>query len=385
MDTTLGRQGNAAPGNAAPGTRPATGRVSAQLELRPASRNETGERTVVPAQTDSVQVDVAQVDVARTDGLQAAISLNQSDGATVPGTARHRDVRPGGSCLQEEDSLRMWWKCVNSYPLLSAQREVELARRIEAGDLQAEQEMIECNLRLVASIARRCRRGTGGMSLADLVQEGSLGLIRAVHKFDYRKGYKFSTYACYWVRQAILRAVDEQSHSIRVPVYVLESVGRAERARTTLTQELHRSPTFCELATHLQVPQNKLERMGECPLEPMSLNAAVSDDEDSTLSDFIPDPGAPSPIDCAMRASLREELQRAFKCLSEREVEVLSLRYGMDDDGHARTLDEVGALLNLMRERIRQIEKSALKRLKQSQSLRETASDCGQERQPIQK
>lgn len=279
----------------------------------------------------------------------------------------------------------MWWKCVNSYPLLSAQREVELARRIEAGDLQAEQEMIECNLRLVASIARRCRRGTGGMSLADLVQEGSLGLIRAVHKFDYRKGYKFSTYASYWVRQAILRAVDEQSHSIRVPVYVLESIGRAERARTTLTQELHRSPTFCELATHLQVPQNKLERMGECPLEPMSLNAAVSDDEDSTLSDFIPDPGAPSPIDCAMRASLREELQRAFKCLSEREVEVLSLRYGMDDGGHARTLDEVGALLNLTRERIRQIEKSALKRLKQSQSLRETASDCGQERQPIQK
>ena len=374
MDTTLSCE------KASVEVRSSLGQAAVQAEPRPASRGKFDERGARVSHGSKRERTSVALQPGAARGTTS--SSNGTRGIVIPGTARHREDGPGGSSLQEEDSLRMWWKCVNSYPLLSARREVELAKRIEAGDLRAEQEMIECNLRLVASIARRCLRGpSGALSLADLVQEGSVGLIRAVHKFDYRKGYKFSTYASYWVRQAILRAIDEQSHSIRVPVYVLESAGKTERARTTLTQKLHRPPTSSELATHLQMPQNKVDRLSDRAAEPLSLDCAVSDDEDSTLSDFIPDMNAPSPVDCAMRTSLREELQRAFQCLSEREVDVLSLRYGMDEGGHARTLDEVGALLNLTRERIRQVEKSALKRLKQSQSLRETASDCGCERE----
>jgi RNA polymerase primary sigma factor len=312
--------------------------------------------------------------------------LNEAEdkAATIPSRAvplseeaRAGFVRQSGECI-EEDSLKQWWKHVNSYPLLTWEREVELARRIEAGDELAKQEMVECNLRLVASIARKCRRSVHGpLSLADLVQEGSLGLMRAVKKFDYRKGYKFSTYASYWIRQAILRSIDEQSRSIRLPVYVIESATKAEKARTVLTHELHRPPTQRELAAHLQVPTSKVQELTDKVPEPISLDSYISEDDDSTIADFIEDTTTPSPADCALRSALRDELERAFQCLSDREAEVLSLRYGMDPNGHARTLDEVGALLNLTRERIRQIEKMALKRLKRSTPLRETARDYG--------
>lgn len=275
----------------------------------------------------------------------------------------------------DEDSLKIWWKRVHTYPLLSSEREIALAKLIEAGDESAVEEMIECNLRLVASIARKCKKSAGPLSLADLVQEGSLGLIRAVHKFDYRKGYKFSTYASYWIRQAILRSIDEQSRAIRLPVYMLESASRAERARISLTQELQRVPTDGELARHLRTTTQKVQELYDRVPEPMSLDACVSEDDDSTLSDFIEDTNATSPFDSAVRSALREELLRAFECLSVREVEVLSLRYGLGERSHARTLDEVGVLLNLTRERIRQIEKIALKRLKRSSTLRETARD----------
>lgn len=277
----------------------------------------------------------------------------------------------------EEDSLRAWWKRAHQHPLLSPEREVTLAQRVETGDDAAFDEMVEANLRLVGSIARKCRRYAGGaMAMSDLVQEGNLGLMRAVRKFDYRKGYKFSTYASYWIRQAVMRSIDEQSRSIRLPVHMVESVNRAERARSVLTQELHRPPTEKELAAHLQVSERKMHEIEGKAAEPLSLDSFVGEGEDMVMSDLVEDKSAPSPIDCASRVALREELERAFSCLSERETEVLSLRYGLDVQGHARTLDEVGAQLGLTRERIRQIEKNALKRLKRSGPLRETAQSA---------
>lgn len=274
----------------------------------------------------------------------------------------------------DEDSLKLWWRRVQQYPLLSGAREVELAKRIEAGDPFAFNEMVEANLRLVANIARKCRRFAGSsLTLADLIQEGSVGLIRAVKKFDYRKGYKFSTYASYWIRQAVMRAIAEQGRSIRLPVHMVESVSRTDRARAHLTQEMQRVPTKGEIASHLSLTETKVQDIMDKMNEPMSLDLAVGDDDDSLLVDFIEDHHAPSPADTAYRSALREEIERAFDCLPEREAEVLILRYGLDGSGQVRTLDEVGMQMHLTRERIRQIEKMALKRLKRHAPLQETA------------
>lgn len=274
----------------------------------------------------------------------------------------------------DEDSLKLWWKKVQQYPLLSREREVELAKRIEAGDLIAFNEMVEANLRLVANISRKCRRFAGtSLTLADLIQEGSVGLIRAVKKFDYRKGYKFSTYASYWIRQAVMRAIAEQGRSIRLPVHMVESVSRTDRARAHLTQEMQRTPTRQEIASHLSIGEEKVQEILDKMSEPMSLDIQIGDEEDTALVDYIEDHFAPSPSDVASHAALCEELKRAFECLPPREAEVLQLRYGLDGSGQTRTLDEVGMQLQLTRERIRQIEKMALKRLKRHASLQETA------------
>lgn len=274
----------------------------------------------------------------------------------------------------DEDSLKLWWRKAQQYPLLSRTREVHLAKRIEAGDAFAFNEMVEANLRLVANIARKCRRFSGpSLSLADLIQEGSLGLIRAVNKFDYRKGYKFSTYASYWIRQAVMRAIAEQGRSIRLPVHMVESVSRTDRARALLTQEMQRTPTKQEIAAHLSLAEHKVADIIDKMNEPMSLDIAVGDEEDSVLIDFIEDCQSPSPADSAGNTALREEIDRAFESLPHREAEVLALRYGLDGTGQLRTLDEVGMELHLTRERIRQIEKMALKRLKRHVPLQETA------------
>ena len=281
---------------------------------------------------------------------------------------------PGHDESVEEDSLKQWWRRIQQYPLLTMEGEVELAKRIETGDMEAFNQMVECNLRLVGNIARRCRRFAGtSLSLADLVQEGSLGLIRAVKKFDYRKGYKFSTYASYWIRQSVMRGIAEQGRSIRLPVHMVESVSRADRARVLLTQELQRPPTKHELATHLETTVVKVQEMMEKMSEPMSLDVHLSDEDESVLSDMIEDCNAASPAESASRAALREEIEKAFACLTLREAEVLSLRFGLDGSGQARTLDEVGLHLCLTRERIRQIEKMALKRLRHWSPLQETA------------
>jgi len=296
-----------------------------------------------------------------------ALDSAAADVGSTPSSARDD--------LFDEDSLKLWWRGVQQQPLLSGAREIELAKRIEAGCPFAFDEMVESNLRLVANIARKCRRFAGpSLTLADLIQEGSVGLIRAVKKFDYRKGFKFSTYASYWIRQAVMRAIAEQGRSIRLPVHMVESVSRADRARAHLTQEMQRVPTKGEIASHLSLPENKVQDILDKMNEPMSLELTVGDEDDSTLVDFIEDHRTASPAEHASHSALREEIERAFGCLFEREAEVISLRYGLDGTGQIRTLDEVGMQMHLTRERIRQIEKMALKKLKRHTPLQETAA-----------
>jgi RNA polymerase primary sigma factor len=283
----------------------------------------------------------------------------------------------------DEDSLKLWWRRIQQYPLLSSAQEVELAQRIEQGDEDAFRQMVESNLRLVANIARKCRRFAGSaLQLSDLIQEGSVGLIRAVKKFDYRKGFKFSTYASYWIRQAVMRSIAEQGRSIRLPVHMVESVSRADRVRAMLTQELQRPPSRQELADYLCVKEHKVQELMDRMSEPMSLDVSVGDEDDSVLMDFIEDFNAPAPEESAAHVALREEIEKALEFLTPREVEVLSLRYGLNGTP-GRTLDEVGFEMHLTRERIRQIEKTALKRLRHFAPLQETAqsyarySRCG--------
>lgn len=276
--------------------------------------------------------------------------------------------------LLGEDSLKAWWRYIHRIPLLTAAEEVELARRAERGDDVAYRRMIEANLRLVGNIARKCRRFAGqSLSLADLVQEGNVGLIRAVKKFDYRKGYKFSTYASYWIRQAIMRAIAEQGRSIRLPVHMVESVSKATRATAMLIQELGRSPSLFELAGELGIAEDKAQEIVDRMPEPVSLDTPVGEEEDTVLLDFIPDLVSSSPTDSANRNAVCEEIRKALNDLTPREQEVLRLRYGLDG-GYPRTLDEVGTHFQLTRERIRQIEKLALKKLRRIATLRETAA-----------
>lgn len=297
-------------------------------------------------------------------------------GTYASDTAETASIAPTASRddFFDEDSMKLWWRRVQQYPLLSSAREVELAKRIEAGCPIAFNEMVEANLRLVANIARKCRRFAGSsLTLSDLIQEGSVGLIRAVKKFDYRKGYKFSTYASYWIRQAVMRSIAEQGRSIRLPVHMVESVSRADRARAHLTQEMQRVPTKQEIASHLSIAEHKVQDILDKTNEPMSLDLVMGNEDDSMLVDFIEDHNALSPAETAAHTALREEIDRAFGCLPPREAEVLALRYGLDGTGQVRTLDEVGVQMHLTRERIRQIEKMALKRLKRHTPLQETA------------
>jgi len=291
----------------------------------------------------------------------------------VPQTNHEATATPSDDLLAE-DSLKAWWRYIHRIPLLTAQEEVDLAKRVERGDEEAFRRMVEANLRLVGNIARKCRRFAGqSLTLADLVQEGNVGLIRAVKKFDYRKGYKFSTYASYWIRQAIMRAIAEQGRSIRLPVHMVESVSKASKAAAVLIQELGRAPSLTELALELGISEDKTQEIIEKIPEPVSLDMPVGEEEDSILLDFIEDKVGTSPLDAAQLSALRDEIERALSALTPREQEILRLRYGLDS-GYPRTLDEVGTHFGLTRERIRQIEKMALKKLRRSQPLRETAS-----------
>ncbi len=260
-----------------------------------------------------------------------------------------------------DDPVRMYLKEIGKVPLLTADQETELAMRMEEGDEDAKRQLAEANLRLVVSIAKRYVGR--GMLFLDLIQEGNLGLIKAVEKFDYRKGYKFSTYATWWIRQAITRAIADQARTIRIPVHMVETINKLIRVSRQLLQELGREPTPEEIAKAMGISENKVREIIKIAQEPVSLETPIGEEEDSHLGDFIPDDDAPAPAEAASHALMKEQLAEVLDTLTDREQKVLRLRFGLDD-GHQRTLEEVGKEFNVTRERIRQIEAKALRKLR---------------------
>ena len=260
-----------------------------------------------------------------------------------------------------EDPVRMYLKEIGKVPLLSADEEVELAKRMAEGDEDAKKRLAEANLRLFVSIAKRYVGR--GMLFLDLIQEGNLGLIKAVEKFDYHKGFKFSTYATWWIRQAITRAIADQARTIRIPVHMVETINKLIRVSRQLLQELGREPTPEEIAAELDMPVERVREILKISQEPVSLETPIGEEEDSHLGDFIQDDNVPVPAEAAAQTLLKEQLDEVLDTLTEREQKVLRLRFGMDD-GRARTLEEVGKEFDVTRERIRQIEAKALRKLR---------------------
>ena len=263
--------------------------------------------------------------------------------------------------ISVEDPVRMYLKEIGKVPLLSAEREIELAKKMEEGDESAKKELAEANLRLVVSIAKRYVGR--GMLFLDLIQEGNLGLIKAVEKFDYHKGYKFSTYATWWIRQAITRAIADQARTIRIPVHMVETINKLIRVSRQLLQDLGREPTPEEIAEELDMPVERVREILKISQEPVSLETPIGEEEDSHLGDFIQDDNVPVPAEAAAQTLLKEQLDEVLSTLTDREQKVLRLRFGMND-GRARTLEEVGKEFDVTRERIRQIEAKALRKLR---------------------
>ena len=263
--------------------------------------------------------------------------------------------------VSTEDPVRMYLKEIGNVPLLTTEQEVELAKRVEAGDEEAKKQLTEANLRLVVSIAKKYVGR--GMPFLDLIQEGNMGLMKAVDKFDYTKGYKFSTYATWWIRQAITRGIADTGRTIRVPVHMVETISKTLRMTRTLLQELGREPTPEEVAERLNVSVSRVREVLKISRDPVSLDTPIGEEDDSHLGDFIEDDSALSPADSAAFSMLRAELATALESLTDRERQVVKLRFGLED-GRARTLEEVGKEFNVTRERIRQIEAKALRKLR---------------------
>jgi RNA polymerase primary sigma factor len=286
------------------------------------------------------------------------------DQEAFPGEGEEEEVEidltiPEGIAL--DDPVRMYLKEIGRVPLLSAIEEIELARKVEAGDEYAKRRLAEANLRLVVSIAKRYVGR--GMLFLDLIQEGNLGLIKAVEKFDYRKGYKFSTYATWWIRQAITRAIADQARTIRIPVHMVETINKLIRVSRQLLQTLGREPSAEEIAEEMEMSPERVREIIKIAQEPVSLETPIGEEEDSHLGDFIEDQDAPAPAEAASFRLLKEQLEDVLNTLTPREEKVLRLRFGLDD-GRARTLEEVGQIFNVTRERIRQIEAKALRKLR---------------------
>jgi RNA polymerase primary sigma factor len=306
----------------------------------------------------------AEGPVAEEETLLKDIEIREEDLSTVEG-------------IPIDDSVRMWLREIGKTPLLSTEEEIELARRIEnaAQDPEAAEQakmiLTEANLRLVVSIAKKY--SGRGMSFPDLIQEGNIGLIRAVEKFDFRKGFKFSTYATWWIRQAITRAIADQGRTIRIPVHMVETINRLIKTSGHLLQKLGREPTLEEIAREMELPVERVSEIIRIAPEPLSLETPIGEEEDSHLSDFVEDHEALSPAEAASNMILREQIEDVLAKLTPREREVLKMRFGLDD-GYARTLEEVGRHFKVTRERIRQIEAKALKKLRhpsKSKKLRE--------------
>lgn len=260
-----------------------------------------------------------------------------------------------------DDPVRMYLKEIGKVPLLSAEEEIDLAKQMEVGDEDAKKRLCEANLRLVVSIAKRYVGR--GMLFLDLIQEGNLGLIKAVDKFDWRKGYKFSTYATWWIRQAITRSIADQARTIRIPVHMVETINKLIRISRQLLQEYGREPTPEEIASEMDISEEKVREILKIAQEPVSLETPIGEEEDSHLGDFIPDDDVPAPAEAAAFSMLKEQLVEVLDTLTDREQKVLKLRFGLDD-GRARTLEEVGRRFDVTRERIRQIEAKALRKLR---------------------
>jgi RNA polymerase primary sigma factor len=299
-------------------------------------------------------------------------ALNRVRGArTRIEELRKADVELGGE--PSLDSLRLYLRSIGRVPLLSAEEEVSLAKRIERGDVAAKQHMVEANLRLVVSIAKGYVGR--GLTFLDLIQEGSLGLIRAVEKFDYRKGYKFSTYATWWIRQAVTRAIADKGRTIRIPVHMVERLNKVIHAERVLIQRLGREPTGAEIAAELECTTKEVREVMRMAQQPVSLEKPVGDEDDTALADFVEDDTAESPFEIASTALQRENVVRVLSALPRREREVIEMRYGITG-GRQRTLEEVGRAFNITRERVRQIENRTLKKLQtlpDAQQLREAS------------
>lgn len=303
---------------------------------------------------DDLELDELENENVDDPEVEAVIAEN--------GNAKEIDLEatiPKGIAV--DDPVRMYLKEIGKVPLLSAQEEIDLAKRMETGDEVAKQKLCEANLRLVVSIAKKYVGR--GMLFLDLIQEGNLGLIKAVDKFDWKKGYKFSTYATWWIRQAITRSIADQARTIRIPVHMVETINKLIRVSRQLLQEKGREPSPEEIAEEMGISEDKVREILKIAQEPVSLETPIGEEEDSHLGDFIPDEDVPAPAEAAAFSMLKEQLVEVLDTLTEREQKVLKLRFGLED-GRARTLEEVGKRFDVTRERIRQIEAKALRKLR---------------------
>jgi len=308
------------------------------------------------------EIDLQPEQIEKVYETLESLGIDVMDEVTDEEAAPEQDLSltmPEG--INIDDPVRMYLKEIGKVPLLSADEEVELAQKMAQGDEMAKRKLVEANLRLVVSIAKRYVGR--GMLFLDLIQEGNLGLIKAVEKFDYEKGFKFSTYATWWIRQAITRAIADQARTIRIPVHMVETINKLIRISRQLLQEYGREPLPEEIAKEMGISEDKVREIMKIAQEPVSLETPIGEEEDSHLGDFIPDDEAPAPAEAAAFTLLKEQLMGVLDTLTSREEKVLRLRFGLDD-GRARTLEEVGKEFNVTRERIRQIEAKALRKLR---------------------
>lgn len=312
---------------------------------------------------EKADVDLEQAEVLLTqlEGEGVVVSTDQTSDEDDDDDDKSDETDSAEETGSVDDPVRMYLKEIGRVNLLTAEEEVSLAKRIEQGDQDAKNHLIEANLRLVVSIAKRYVGR--GMSFLDLIQEGNLGLLKAVDKFDYTKGFKFSTYATWWIRQAITRAIADQARTIRIPVHMVETINKMIRVQRQLVQELGRDPEVEEIAQEMEITADKVREIMKISQEPVSLEKPIGEEEDSHLGDFIPDDDAPSPAEQAAFTMLKEQLMEVLSSLTPREEKVLRLRFGLDD-GRTRTLEEVGREFNVTRERIRQIEAKALRKMR---------------------
>ncbi|WRP15805.1 RNA polymerase sigma factor RpoD [Geochorda subterranea] len=320
-----------------------------------------GDADMAPDQIEDVYEKLASMGISIVPDAPEDGHLEPGEDGMAEGADGVHDLDEALEGIALDDPVRMYLKEIGRVPLLTAEEEVELAKRIEQGDEEAKRRLAEANLRLVVSIAKRYVGR--GMLFLDLIQEGNLGLLKAVEKFDYRKGYKFSTYATWWIRQAITRAIADQARTIRIPVHMVETINKLIRVSRQLLQELGREPTPEEIAHEMEMPVERVREIMKIAQEPVSLETPIGEEEDSHLGDFIEDQEAPAPPEAASASMLREQLENVLDTLNPREEKVLRLRFGLDD-GKQRTLEEVGQVFGVTRERIRQIEAKALRKLR---------------------